>query len=215
MYLCDQNMPPRLLADISRPPVFSYDGGNMLPPVAHAAYRWLLLGGVRSGSNFHTDPFAMHAWNACLSGTKVWALYPPSHVPPGVKISSVSLSLGGRDAGGKRLPGNRSPETVTNYHGPSAWEWFTGVLPHLSKREEGGTPRPEYPLVVVQRAGDVVFTPSGWWHCVLNLEPDTLGFSEDVVSKSNVGKVLRALQASCPESELYTALRRHIRELHD
>lgn len=40
------------------------------------------------------------------------------------------------------------------------------------------------PLVCIQKKGEIVFTPSGWWHCVWNLEK---GFSltENFINESN------------------------------
>lgn len=45
------------------------------------------MGPARSGSSFHVDPNATSAWNAVISGSKKWILYPPGSVPPGVHPS--------------------------------------------------------------------------------------------------------------------------------
>lgn len=36
------------------------------------SFRWLILGGKRSGSTFHVDPNGTSAWNACICGKKLW-----------------------------------------------------------------------------------------------------------------------------------------------
>lgn len=39
--------------------------------------RWLVAGPAGSGSRFHCDPYCTSAWNALLSGRKLWVFYPP------------------------------------------------------------------------------------------------------------------------------------------
>jgi hypothetical protein len=47
-------------------------------------YKWLLVGAARTGAAFHVDPNATSAWNAVISGSKKWIMFPPSIRPPGV-----------------------------------------------------------------------------------------------------------------------------------
>src|SRR5208282_5608970 len=65
---------------------------------ARPDHRWLIVGPKRSGSTFHKvhlfekgsenqDPNATSAWNAVISGSKLWVLFPPSITPPGVFVS--------------------------------------------------------------------------------------------------------------------------------
>lgn len=44
-------------------------------------------------------------------------------------------------------------------------EWFVHYYPKLAELE-----RP--PVEFVAKAGELVFVPSGWWHCVLNIEDE-------------------------------------------
>jgi hypothetical protein len=39
---------------------------------ARPNFRWLIIGGKRSGSTFHVDPNGTSAWNACIRGRKLW-----------------------------------------------------------------------------------------------------------------------------------------------
>ncbi|KAF2869308.1 hypothetical protein BDV95DRAFT_577031 [Massariosphaeria phaeospora] len=47
--------------------------------------RWMIMGPKRSGSTFHKDPNATSAWNAVLTGSKYWLMFPSP--PPGVILS--------------------------------------------------------------------------------------------------------------------------------
>jgi hypothetical protein len=56
------------------------------------------------------------------------------------------------------------------------------------------------PIEFVSKAGDLVFVPSGWWHCVLNLE-DTenpgapvVALTQNFVSSANLSIVCRFLR---------------------
>ncbi len=40
------------------------------------------------------------------------------------------------------------------------------------------------PIIVYQNPGDIVYTPSGWWHQVINLE-DGISITENFINKSN------------------------------
>lgn len=58
--------------------------GNLEQRLCRPDWRWLIAGPTRSGSSFHVDPNGTSAFNACLSGSKKWILFPPHSVPPGV-----------------------------------------------------------------------------------------------------------------------------------
>lgn len=153
--------------------------GRMFRP----AFRWLVVGPARSGAPWHIDPHSTSAWNTLLHGRKRWALYPPSHPPPGVAVDE--------DAGGR----------VKDFScGYSSLAWFMQVYPTLTVEEvraararcfvpllascaycrwhaASPTPLPharlcvlQKPIEFVQRPGDTVFIPAGWWHMVLNLD---------------------------------------------
>lgn len=136
------------------PPCFSRDAAaavcdeklRPLPP------KWLLVGAARSGTPIHDHPTTV-AWNALLVGCKLWCCFPPD-----VDESALLLNLdGGADGGDLAFD-------------LSAVEWFCRAG---SGDGQGGRQLDESATIVVQRPGEVVFLPVGWFHVVLNVETST------------------------------------------
>jgi hypothetical protein len=50
------------------------------------------------------------------------------------------------------------------------------------------------PYEGVCRAGELIFVPRGWWHAVMNVEPDTIAITQNYVSPANLPHVLRFLR---------------------
>lgn len=130
---------PRSLPQV--PEVFSEDLFSILG-ASRPDHRWLIVGPARSGSTFHQDPNATCAWNAVVSGSKKWVMYPPHVTPPGVRPSADGADVA-------------SPVSLT--------EWFLSFYEH---RTAGGWA----PAECVVRAGEVLFVPRQWWHLAINLE---------------------------------------------
>jgi hypothetical protein len=138
------------------------------------SHRWLVMGPARCGAPWHIDPIGTSAWNGLLCGRKRWAMYPPGHTPPGVMVH-----------GGDIYAGVQSP--------PSA-SWYCEVYPNLLPHQR--------PLEIMQRPGDIIFVPAGWWHLVLNLD-DTIAFTQNFVSPSNLPLALMEMRSQ--SSQLYYA----------
>ncbi|KZT52538.1 Clavaminate synthase-like protein [Calocera cornea HHB12733] len=137
-------------------------------------YRWLIIGPARSGSTFHKDPNSTSAWNAAVSGTKGWIMFPPSVLPPGVYVSEDEAEV-------------TSPLSLG--------EWFEGYWKEARSRfgpqgkgEERGKMR-----VGVQREGEMVYVPSGWWHLVVNLTP-AIAVTQNFVSRHELASVLKFMR---------------------
>lgn len=70
----------------------------------------------------------------------------------------------------------------------SLTEWFVNFYDEAAARDPP-------PVECVCRAGELVFVPRGWWHIVINVEPDTIAVTQNYVARSNLLPVLRFLSA--------------------
>jgi len=117
---------------------------DLLPPTVRPALRYFLLGPSRSGTEMHRDPAGTVAWNALVHGCKRWVFLAPE--------ASEKLAL-------RQNP----PEGFVW----SLAEWFDQEWPKICEDAlyNGWTT-----FDFLQRPGEIVYTPVGWWHAVLNLE---------------------------------------------
>ncbi|CAM6089280.1 unnamed protein product [Calypogeia fissa] len=150
---------PELLDDYKVPTLFSDDLLSVLSDCERPPYRWLVLGPARSGASWHVDPSLTSAWNSLLSGRKRWALYPPGKVPPG-----VTLDIDEDDGS-------------VHYDGPNSVQWWLDVYPHLDAADK--------PLECTQLPGETIYVPSGWWHCVLNIDA-SVAVTQNFVNVNNL-----------------------------
>ena len=130
-------------------------------------HRWLIVGPARSGSTFHKDPNATSAWNAVITGSKYWIMFPSSPSippPPGVFVSEDQSEV-------------TSPLSIA--------EWLLGF--HAEARRTPGCKEG------ICNAGEVLYVPSGWYHLVLNLQP-SIAVTQNFVPRARVGAVLHFLR---------------------
>lgn len=74
------------------PPIFGEDLFRVMG-AQRPDYRWLIVGPSRAGSTWHKDPNSTSAWNAVITGSKGWILFPPDVPPPGVFVSDGRLGI--------------------------------------------------------------------------------------------------------------------------
>eukprot|EP00924_Labyrinthula_sp_SR-Ha-C_P004045 snap_masked-scaffold_3-processed-gene-12.18-mRNA-1 protein AED:0.01 eAED:0.01 QI:0/-1/0/1/-1/1/1/0/422 len=161
----DDNVTKNMLKEYSVPhlfreDLFQYVGEEKRPP-----YRWVLFGPERSGSTLHIDPLGTSAWNSLLSGEKLWVLFPPKYQKR--EVNGRHEKIKGED--------------------DEAIDYFANLLPRiLTKSEE----KRKDCIMFVQKAGETVFVPFGWWHAVLNLS-HTVAVTQNFCSRGNFDSVWR------------------------
>jgi histone arginine demethylase JMJD6 len=135
---------------------------NELPPEENPKLSWFYIGPARSSSLLHIDVMNTAAWNAVVSGKKLWLFFPPD-------------------------------QDDFLYDG-----MVNAFYPDFSEH-------PKYyhasPWVCIQNAGEIVYTPSGWWHAVMNLEP-CISITENFINHINYKSVLTYLQRNNMHKEL-------------
>lgn len=132
-------------------------------------HTWIIVGPKRSGSVFHIDPNATHAWNACITGRKRWIFYPPGVPPPGI------------------FPSEDGDEVALPL---SVGEWIIQFWEeHIEQYHI--RPKQNRPMECTTHPGDVVFVPHGWWHCVINLDDSNIAITHNYISPSNLGNALK------------------------
>ncbi|GMH92336.1 hypothetical protein TL16_g12317, partial [Triparma laevis f. inornata] len=143
---------PELSSSFSIPPCFSNDvlandPRRALPPA------WLLVGAEGSGTPIHDHPTTV-AWNALLSGCKVWITFPPD-----IDESFLLLNIGEDSSDDESSTNSSTHSDSSDDFDLSAIEWF-------SKCRD----LPKGAQTIIQWPGEVVFLPEGWWHVVLNAQ---------------------------------------------
>lgn len=145
----------------SVPPYFVNDMFDALPKGFRPENKWLLIGPPNASSKWHVDPNATNAWNGVVAGAKRWLLLPP-HLgpPPGVSTSSDSFAV-------------KQPLDLI--------DWFESFYAQTVEMYAG-----KGLVECTCRAGEIVFVPRGWWHCVRNVGSTTIAVTQNYAAPSSV-----------------------------
>ena len=171
--------------------IFTRDGDyfKVLGEEKRPHYKWVIFGPNRSGSTFHVDPNGTSAWNAVIRGRKKWILFPQDEVPPGVFPSEDNANV-------------VCPLTPLEWY-----ENFYDACVYENDDYDGEKTKARHFQETICEPGDVIFVPSQWWHCVVNLplsEDDQnqdedknvhLALTANFVSRSNMPTVLKILDS--------------------
>jgi histone arginine demethylase JMJD6 len=175
-YLFDRNLshPERkqLLSDYTVPEYFTDDLYDMSPYLRNflPEYRYLVIGGNRTGSSLHVDPKCTSAWNTLLLGRKKWVLFPPNQTEEY-----------------KERIGLQYTSSTT----PPAY-WWMDFYPKL---KESGSALGM--IECIQEPGDTIFVPAGWWHVVLNLD-FTVAITQNLLIPETLPFVWKELSDTWP-----------------
>ncbi|KAF9925128.1 hypothetical protein FBU30_005021 [Linnemannia zychae] len=169
LYLFDKDFGERcqgILEDMEVPVYFREDFFGMMKE-KRPDYRWIIIGPARSGSTFHKDPNATSAWNAVITGSKKWIMFPPHILPPGVFT-------------------NEDESEVTSP--VSLMEWFSNFYASTQLPDNPA----DRPLEGICREGEIMFVPRGWWHAVVNLD-DCIAITQNYVGSQNLKETMEFL----------------------
>jgi hypothetical protein len=170
---------PELLDDYNVPAIFQF--GSQSSPTCHPvpctnhSNRWWLVGHAGSGSRLHADPATTSAWNALVFGAKEWVVIQPDQTVdqslPTDHLSLPSVRCSVHD----HYERMRDVAASTPLH-----RWFSKHVPRLWRHARCAASNAQNFDIVTsscaiprimrftQRAGDIVYVPSGWQHAVLN-----------------------------------------------
>lgn len=165
LYLFDKNVIRKtdLREEYDVPKPFQEDFFNVLRD-QRPDFAWLIIGPRRSGSTFHIDPNHTAAWNAAIRGRKLWLLFPPGVLPPGVYVSENYAEV-------------TSPLSIA--------DWLLNYYQE-TKNIKGM-------VQCICKEGEVLYVPAGWFHMVVNIT-DTIAITQNFVPRVNLTKVLRFLK---------------------
>ncbi len=166
-----------------------------LPPV------WLLVGVQGSGTPIHDHPTTVSN-HTLLCGMKLWVMLPPdvdesflllgSWRTPDGSVRGNDCGAGEGEANGEEAEGDTT--SIQQDADLSAMDW---LLHWTGQEGSRGGPRvlPASARVAIQRPGDTVFVPAGWWHVVLNVQTST-AISHSLALRRDFERVWPALKAS-------------------
>ena len=191
LYIFDDEVSSRTCVDGSS--FFGDDVVRLLPPWLSAAVEfgsaapsvgsrplpleWLLVGAAGSGTPVHCHPNTVAAL-VLLKGCKLWVCLPPDTPEDDVLLlpplpeddgkAEEDKETGDTTGGGEGGVGEDDDDDDEDDEDVAAGAWMESWFARggLLAAAPGAS-------VFVQSAGETVFVPAGFWHCVLNVQDST------------------------------------------
>jgi hypothetical protein len=147
------------------PSIFPYDllNGFWTRHTDAGDYKFVYWGPARSTTELHSDVLNSYSWSYNVCGCKEWTFYPPS-----LPCASVLSSFDELESQQSRQDDDDDDDSA------AAADTSNGI-------------------VVLQRAGECMFVPSGWKHCVVNTE-ETLSINHNWITVHNLDLVWNCLR---------------------
>lgn len=191
LYLVERNIPRCLLSDYEIPPFIPHDRLERLGK-KRPYFRWLIVGPPGSGCSFHCDPDGTSTWNVLVRGKKLWVLCPPGLPPPYIGVPRKSYS--GPRYTFDRVEGRYKYQDEDKLYSPPLQVWLKKLFEdqngkeqrqscvHVdgSSRDNSDNNKTQF-YYYIQKEGDLVYLPPGWWHATLSLT-NTIAVSHNLVA---------------------------------
>ena len=148
----------------------------------------MIASAKNTGSQLHTDPNLMGAWNLLLTGRKWWVIIP-------AQLDAAPFSCDTRC----------SPSYAQD---SNAWTWFNHILPQLKDKRLERDISPlrcqswratffrfygQTMFQVVQEPGDVLYLPHGFPHTVHNVD-DNIALTNNYLFPDAIRPLVKALR---------------------
>lgn len=178
----------------------------------------LIIGGMGSRSFLHSDPFDWVGTNFLLEGKKIWLFFPPT-----TPMELFEAEFNAPDAWGPhQVAAGRVSYTVDLFnklgHKSSLEKYWDTVASTLSSAEaeeikSKSTPRfgsgissldnadaksPLFvqPMKIVQKEGEMILIPPGWWHQVYHVQP-SIAVAGQYCNKKGSERVFSHMLSCC------------------
>lgn len=139
----------------------------------------LVIGGRGATSSLHVDAYNWTGWHALLKGKKRWKLWPPSTAAHRMYGEAMPYDPNGI---GEAIISNANAFAVLRHSKHGDEDDAHADLAQFPKLPDTG--KCGKPFEVVQRTGEVILLPSGWWHQAYHVTT-TIGVSSQYINVAN------------------------------